>query len=143
MKIIVVQGPNLNMLHKRDASHYGNFTLDTIHSLISETYPDIEFTFFQSNMEGELLEVIQRADEEYDGLIINPGAYTHTSIAILDALELCSIPKIEVHLSNIHKRESFRQHSITAKACDAQISGGKENSYLAAVHMLTLMTKTK
>ncbi len=136
MNILIVQGPNINMLHKRDAAQYGSLSLTGIHELIEKTYPEIEFTFFQSNSEGDLIEVIQKADEDYDGLVINPGGYSHTSIALRDALELCSIPKIEVHLSNIHNREAFRQHSVTAASCDAVIAGAKENGYLAAIYLL-------
>jgi 3-dehydroquinate dehydratase-2 len=127
------------MLHKRNKEHYGTLSLDAIHQLIGQTFPEHEFTFFQSNSESELIEVIQNADEEYDGIVINPGGYSHTSVALHDALELSPLPKIEVHLSNIANREGFRQHSLTAEACTACISGAKEYGYLAAVFLLQSM----
>lgn len=141
MNLLIIQGPNLNMLHKRSKEQYGVLSMDAIHQLIEETFPDHEFTFFQSNSEGDLIEVVQNADEEYDGLVINPGGYSHTSVALHDALELCSIPKVEVHLSNIANRETFRQHSMTAGACTACISGAKEHGYLAAIYLIQSLTK--
>ncbi len=137
MKILVLNGPNLNLLGAREASHYGELTLEKIYSLMKEEFPETEFEFFQSNKEGELIDKIQQAAQEgFEGIIINPGGYAHTSVAIRDALELAKIPKIEVHLSNLSKREDFRQTLITASVCDGYVSGFKEKSYLAAVYLL-------
>ncbi|MCE1188080.1 MAG: 3-dehydroquinate dehydratase [Ignavibacteria bacterium] len=139
MRILVVNGPNLNMLEKRDATHYGSFSLGMIEESLSGTFPEIEFEMYQSNIEGEIVGKLQSADANYNGIVINPAAYSHYSLAIRDALELCNIPKIEVHLSNIHGREEFRQHSVTAAACNGVVAGLKEISYIAAVFALNKM----
>jgi 3-dehydroquinate dehydratase-2 len=136
MKIIVINGPNLNMLGKRDKNHYGDLSLISIKEILQREFPDIEFEFFQSNHEGEIIEKIQNADKEVKGLLINPGGYAHTSVAIRDALAECSLPKIEVHLSHLANREKFRQKLITASACSGYISGFKEKSYSAGVFLL-------
>jgi 3-dehydroquinate dehydratase-2 len=94
------------------------------------------FSFYQSNIEGEIINLIQLSSSKYDGLLLNPGGYAHTSIAIKDALEVCSIPKVEVHLSHLAKREDYRQNLITASSCDGYISGFKEYSYLAGTFIL-------
>jgi 3-dehydroquinate dehydratase II len=135
MKILVINGPNLNLLGTREHSNYGNLTLAEISNKIQKEYCDIVFEFFQSNLEGEIVKKIQEASKDYDALIINPGGYAHTSVAIKDALEECSIIKIEVHLSHLAKREDFRQTLVTAISCDGYISGFKENSYLSAVYI--------
>ncbi len=140
MNLLIVQGPNLNMLHKRSKEHYGTLSMESIHELIIQKFPNDTFTFFQSNDEGELIEVVQTADLEYDGVIINPGGYSHTSVALHDALEICLIPKVEVHLSNILARDSFRRELVTARACTACISGAKEHSYLSAVFLIKSIT---
>jgi 3-dehydroquinate dehydratase II len=136
VKIIILNGPNLNLLDKRNKDEYGLRNLSQIEALIKEEFPKISFNFFQSNLEGELVNKIQDADKNFDGLIINPGGYSHTSVAIHDALELCKIPKIEVHLSHLANREDFRQNLITARKTDGYISGFSENSYLAAVYLI-------
>lgn len=141
MKILVINGPNLNLLSKRDGTKYTSLDLEKIIDLLKEEFPVIEFSSFQSNLEGELVSSIQSADENYDGIIINPGGYSHTSIAILDALEICKIPKIEVHLSHLASREEYRQNLLTAKNTNGYISGFKENSYLAAAYLLTKLIK--
>jgi 3-dehydroquinate dehydratase II len=140
MKILVINGPNLNLLGKREQNNYGSFTLDELSIIIRQEYPDIEFEFFQSNIEGEIINQIQRT-KNFAALIINPGGYAHTSIAIKDALEECKIIKIEVHLSHLAKREDFRQTLITASSCDGYISGFKENSYLSAVYLAQKLYK--
>ncbi len=137
MKILVINGPNLNMLSRRDETKYSSLNLELIIELLRQEFPAIEFSSFQSNIEGELVSAIQSADENCDGMIINPGGYSHTSIAILDALEICKIPKIEVHLSHLANREEYRQNLLTAKNTNGYISGFKENSYLAAAYLLT------
>ena len=141
MKIIVINGPNLNMLSRRDETKYSSLNLEQIIELLKQEFPTIEFSSFQSNLEGELISVIQSAGENYDGIIINPGGYSHTSIAIMDALEICKIPKIEVHLSHLANREEYRQNLLTAKNTNGYITGFKENSYLAAAYILTKLIK--
>lgn len=136
MKILVINGPNLNLLEKRDKKIYGSLTLDKINALIKKEFPKYKFTFVQSNLEGEIVNLIQSAGKKFDGLIINPGGYAHTSVAIRDALDECKIIKIEVHLSNLSKRESFRHDMLTAAVCDGYITGFKENSYTAAVYLI-------
>jgi len=137
MKILVLNGPNLNLLNERDSKQYGKFSLASIEKLLSKEFPSHQFTFYQSNLEGELIDQIQSAsNKKYDGLIINPAGYAHTSVAIRDALELCKLPKVEVHLSHLGRRENFRQVLMTASVCDGMISGFKEKSYFAAVYML-------
>ena len=136
MKVLVINGPNLNMLSRRDETKYSSLNLEQIIELLKQEFPTIEFSSFQSNLEGELVSIIQSAGENYDGIIINPGGYSHTSIAIMDALEICKIPKIEVHLSHLANREEYRQNLLTAKNTNGYISGFKENSYLAAAYIL-------
>ena len=136
MKLLIINGPNLNLLSKRNKDEYGSKDLNEIEVLIHKEFKEIEFEFFQSNLEGEIVTKIQKADKEFSGLIINPGGYSHTSVAIHDALELCRIPKIEVHLSHLANREKFRQNLITAKKTNGYISGFNENSYLAAVYLM-------
>ena len=141
MKILVLNGPNLNKLGKRDANQYGNLSLEDIETKLKEEYPNDIFTSQQSNLEGDLINWIQ-SSFKYDGLIINPGGYTHTSVAIKDALELTQIPKIEVHLSNLSSREDFRQKQITTGSCNGYISGFREHGYLAAVYLLKRLIKS-
>lgn len=136
MKIIVINGPNLNKLGKRDKNQYGELTLTELETKIHTEYQEIDFTFFQSNVEGEICKIIQDAERDYDGVIINPGGFTHTSVAIRDAIEISSLPIIEAHLSNISARETFRKTQITSSKASGYISGFKENSYLAAVYIL-------
>lgn len=136
MRVMIINGPNLNLLGKRDKGHYGSKSLEEIEALVREEFPDFEFSFFQSNLEGEIVTLIQNSENNFNGLIINPGGYAHTSIAIKDALAECRIPKIEVHLSNLASREEYRHVMITAAACDGYISGMKDLGYIAAVYML-------
>jgi 3-dehydroquinate dehydratase-2 len=136
MRILVINGPNINLLGIREHSNYGILTLSEINKIIQSEYRKISFEFFQSNFEGEIIEKIQNAQKEFDALIINPGGYAHTSVAIKDALEACQIIKVEVHLSHLAKREDFRQTLLTAGSCDGYISGFKEKSYLAAVYLV-------
>lgn len=134
MNILVLNGPNLNLLGKRDPKVYGSETLADIESRLHEQFPDIKFEFLQSNHEGELIDAIHQArDENVDALIANWGGFTHSSVAIHDALKLLEIPKVEVHLSNIHAREEFRERSITGKAMDGIITGFGVDSYLLGV----------
>ncbi|UCF94855.1 MAG: type II 3-dehydroquinate dehydratase [Desulfobacterales bacterium] len=134
-KILVIHGPNLNMLGQREPEVYGDTTLAEINRKLAErgVAHDLAVECFQSNHEGEIVAKIQQAAERHQGLIINPAAYTHTSVAIRDALLLLDIPIIEVHLSNIYKRESFRRTSMTADVVTAQISGLGAQGYLLAL----------
>ncbi len=143
MKIICINGPNLNLLGKRDKSQYGKFSLSNIEAIIKKEFPKISFTFFHSNIEGEIINIVQEAHSKYDGLIINPGGYGHTSVAIKDALEFCSIPKVEVHLSHLVNREDYRQKLLTASSCNGYISGFKEFGYLAGVYLIQKLIGNK
>lgn len=139
MKILIINGPNLNLISKRDNQLYGKKDFNKILDELKNNFPDITFSYFQSNIEGELINKIQMAAEAFDALIINPGGFAHTSVAIKDALELCNIPKVEVHLSNLAKREGFRQNLLTASSCDGYISGFKDIGYYLAVNAIILM----
>ena len=136
MKVLVLNGPNLNLLDQRPEEYYGSLSLDKIESILRREFPNDEFEFFQSNQEGELIDKIQSASNSFNGLIINPGGFSHTSVAIKDALEICTIPKVEVHISNLATRETFRHIMLTASSCDGYISGFREKSYLAAFYLL-------
>ncbi|NBV42115.1 type II 3-dehydroquinate dehydratase [bacterium] len=140
-RILVIHGPNLNMLGTREPSIYGNSTLESLNDLLETEAKrmNVELDTYQSNSEGELINKIQHSPQGYDALIINPGAYTHYSLAIRDALSSVSIPKIEVHLSNIHAREEFRHRSVTAGVCDGQITGFGAKSYLMALYYLATL----
>ena len=138
MKILVINGPNLNLLGDREKDNYGEITLDTINQELQNLANElnVEIDFFQSNTEGTLVDKIQNAKGIFDGIIINPAAYTHTSIALRDALLAVKIPTVEVHLSNIHAREEFRKTSFTAPVCIGQIAGFKKDSYLLALRAI-------
>jgi len=131
-KILVIHGPNINLLGKREPQIYGNFSLEEINKEIGIVAKEEEVLIetFQSNSEGELITRIQQALGRFDAIVINPGAYTHTSIAIRDAITAVGIPTVEVHLSNIHKREEFRKVSMLADVVVGQISGFGMDSYL-------------
>ena len=138
MKILVLHGPNLNLLGSREPSIYGRLTLKEINSAISALARElaIEVTFVQSNAEGALIDSIHSAIGSYDGILINPAAYTHTSIAIRDALAAAALPTVEVHLSNIHSREEFRSKSFIAPIAVGQISGFALDSYLLGLRAI-------
>lgn len=131
MKILFLNGPNLNLLGTREPDKYGTDTLDSIESFIKDEAKkyNIEVEFYQSNIEGELVTKIQQAKGVFDGIVMNPAAYTHTSVAIRDAILGVNMPTVEIHLSNIHTREEFRKTSLTAPACIGQITGFGKNSY--------------
>lgn len=133
--IAVLHGPNMNMLGTRETEIYGNKTLNEINVSLASVGKEhnTELRFFQSNSEGAIIDYIQQHSKELDGFIINPGAYTHTSIAIRDALASTALPAVEVHLSNIHKREEFRKHSFIAPVCIGQICGFGDFSYTAGL----------
>jgi len=134
-KILIINGPNLNLLGSREKTYYGDTTLEKIKTICEEHSKknQLECFFYQSNHEGEIIEKIQLVDKDFDGIIINPAAYTHTSIAILDALRTTSKPKIEVHISNIYAREDYRRKSITSEAVNGVICGFGENGYILAI----------
>lgn len=143
MKILVVHGPNLNLLGTRDTQVYGFLSLQELNNFIQEENPGHEFIFFQSNVEGEIIDKLQKAMKDgTEGIITNLGGYTHTSVALRDALEPISIPKVEVHLSNIHAREAFREQSLTGKVMDGIITGFGKHSYLLGVQALEHLSKS-
>ena len=134
-KIIILNGPNLNLLGEREKNKYGNFTLKDVEEKCKE-YADnnyINLSMFQSNMEGELVEKIQKSRNDQDGLIINAGGYTHTSVAIHDALKILKIPIIELHISNIYNREDFRHKSLISKVARGIICGFGVNGYIMSL----------
>lgn len=139
MKIFVINGPNLNMLGVREPDHYGKETYaDLVEKIKSHCESkNIEVELFQSNHEGALVDEIQRAYGKADGIVINPGAYTHTSIALLDALKAVNIPAVEVHISKVEEREDFRQISYVRLACKKTITGKGTDGYLEAIDFLS------
>ncbi len=139
MKIVVINGPNLNLLGVREPAHYGSMTyaglLETIQTYCEDH--GIEVAFYQSNHEGDLVDRIHEAyEDKVDGIVLNPAAYTHTSIALLDAVKAVSIPTVEVHISKVEEREAFRQISYVREACVATITGHGTNGYLEAIDIL-------
>ena len=137
-KIIIINGPNLNLLGNRETDIYGKTTLAEIEQLAKNKAKtlNLELSFFQSNSESEIIELIHKVETDFDGLIINPAAFTHTSIALLDALKTISKPKIEIHLSNIYNREDYRKNSITSNGVDGMICGFGPLSYILAIEAL-------
>ncbi len=133
-KIAVIHGPNLNLLGEREVGVYGRMTLEEINASVKAAASDAgaDVVFFQSNGEGELIDYIHGV-RHYDGIIINPGAYTHTSVALRDAIAAVTLPVVEVHLSNVHAREEFRRHSLIAPVCVGQICGFGPYSYIAGL----------
>ncbi len=138
MKILVIHGPNLNLLGSRETSIYGKQSLKEINNSLKELAKELGFELIikQSNHEGEIVDLIQ-ASKDYNGILINPAAYTHTSIAIRDAIAAVNMPAVEVHLSNIYKREEFRQSSLIAPEASGQISGFGSHSYLLGLRALS------
>ena len=122
-KILILNGPNLNLLGKRETSIYGNQSFEDYFEILKKNFPNEELHYFQSNHEGELLDKIHKTGFLFDGLVINAGALTHTSVALADALSAVPMPAVEVHISNIHKREEFRHHSFLTSRCQGMICG--------------------
>tara|TARA_B100000945_G_C20185574_1_gene504424 strand:+ start:248 stop:685 length:438 start_codon:yes stop_codon:yes gene_type:complete len=137
-KIIIINGPNLNLLGKREENIYGKDSLDDIKEICERKGIEkkIEINFFQSNNEGEIINKLHEVENSYDGLIINPAALTHSSIAILDSLRAINKPKIEIHLSNIYSREEYRKKSITSEGVDGLICGFGGNSYILGIEAI-------
>ena len=144
-KIIILNGPNLNLLGEREKSQYGSFTLKDIEDKCKKyaNRNDISLTLFQSNIEGELVEKIQSTRKEQEGLIINAGGYTHTSVAIHDALKIVKIPIIELHITNIYNREDFRQKSLISKVANGVICGFGAEGYIMALDAIKKYIKQK
>jgi 3-dehydroquinate dehydratase-2 len=142
MRYLVLHGPNLNLLGRREPEVYGNLTLDQINASIASLAAELgcRVEFFQSNAEGALIDAIQSAGENFDGIVINPAAYTHTSVAIRDALASVGLPFVEVHLSNVYRREDFRHKSLTAPLALGQICGFGLQSYLLGLRAIVSST---
>lgn len=139
MKILLINGPNLNMLGMREPEKYGSETLEDIEKELQAYSFELGVVLetFQSNIEGEIVNKIQLALNHFDGILINPGGYSHTSVAIRDAISAVNIPTVEVHMTNIHSREDFRHHSIVSEVCIGQICGFKSNSYKLGLKALS------
>ena len=137
MKIQIINGPNLNLLGIREKSIYGDSSFESYFATLQQRYPEHELSYFQSNKEGELIDKLHEVGFDYEGIIINAGAYTHTSIAIADAIAGINTPVVEVHISNVYKREAFRHKSMLAANCVGVIAGFGLNSYRLAVEHLT------
>ena len=137
MKIDIINGPNLNILGKREPQIYGNQSFEMYFKVLEKEFPSILLSCFQSNHEGALIDRIQKGDGDYDALILNAGAFTHTSVAIADCISSINIPVIEVHLSNVFARESFRKNSYLSPVCKGIISGFGLHSYKLAVQYCT------
>lgn len=133
MQLIIINGPNLNLLGKREPSIYGEQSFESYLSDLKSEFPQIDLSYYQSNVEGFLIDKIHEVGFDFDGIIINAGAYTHSSIALRDAISAVNTPCIEVHISNIHQRESFRHNSMIAAACRGSIVGFGLNSYRLAI----------
>lgn len=136
-KIQIINGPNLNLLGRREPGIYGSSTFEEFLPKLRGQFPDVEITYFQSNVEGELINKMQEVGFEVDGIVLNAGAYTHTSIALQDCIRSLKSPVVEVHISNVHKREEFRHRSMISCACLGVIAGFGLDSYRLAVEALT------
>lgn len=143
MKILLINGANLNMLGIREPEKYGNITLSEIESRLKEKAGElnVELDTYQSNIEGEIVERIQSAMGQYDGILLNAGGYTHTSVVIRDAISAINIPTVEIHMTNIHAREDFRQKSLLSEVCKGMIAGFGANSYILGLYGLIDLLK--
>ncbi len=133
MKILIINGPNLNLLGKREPSVYGASSFEDYLKVLKEQFQNVEISYFQSNVEGELINTLHQYGFDVDGIILNAGAYTHTSIALGDAIRAITAPVVEVHISNVHAREEFRHKSMIAAACKGVIAGFGLDSYRLAL----------
>jgi 3-dehydroquinate dehydratase-2 len=136
MKILIINGPNLNLIGRRQTEYYGQVNFDHFFESLKQKYKKVQFEYFQNNREGDIINRIQEADGVFDGIVLNAGAYTHTSIAIADAIQAVNVPVVEVHLSNVYARESFRHTSYLAPYCKGVIAGFGVMSYQLAVESL-------
>ena len=136
MKIQIINGPNINLLGKREPSIYGARSFGDYLAELKERFPQVEMDYYQSNVEGEMINKIHEVGFDYDGIVLNAGAYTHTSIALQDAIRAVSAPTIEVHISNVHQREEFRHRSMISCACIGVICGFGLDSYRLAIEAL-------
>ena len=143
MKIQIINGPNLNMLGKREPGIYGNSTFESYLQLLKNAYPDIELDYYQSNVEGLLIDKMQEVGYDIDGIVLNAGAYTHTSIALHDCIRSLPCDVVEVHISNVNKREDFRHHSFISSACLGVICGFGLYSYRLAIEALIQKSKAQ
>ena len=136
MKILIINGPNLNLLGKREPEIYGTVSFEEYLPKLIAAFPQHEISYYQSNHEGYLIDKLQEAEGQYDAIVMNPGGYAHTSIALADCIRAISIPVVEVHISDISKREPYRRHSFTAEACKACFSGFGLKGYDKAIESL-------
>ena len=137
MKLLIVNGPNLNWLGRREPNVYGSGTMDECLEALRRRYPDDEIDYYQSNIEGELIDRLQRAsDEGVEGIALNAGAYTHTSLALADCIRSLDCPVVELHITNVHRREEIRHRSLLAPACRGIVCGFGQDSYLLALEAL-------
>ena len=136
MKLLILNGPNLNLLGIREPGIYGNDSMDSCLETLRKQFPDVEIEYFQSNVEGEMIDKMQEVGFSYDGIILNAGAYTHTSVALADCIKSIKAPVIEVHISNVHQREEFRHHSFLSPVCKGIICGFGLDSYRLGVDAL-------
>ena len=139
MTILLLNGPNLNLLGRREPQIYGSQTFEDFFETLKQQFPNLELQYFQSNSEGQLIDKLHEVGFDYDGIIFNPGAYTHTSIAIADAVRSISTPVVEVHISNVHAREDFRQRSYLAPHCKGSITGFGLDGYALAVRSFIIL----
>lgn len=143
MNILILNGPNLNLLGKREPEIYGNRGFADYYEELVRMYPNVTFEYFQSNIEGEMIDKIHEVGFDYDGIVLNAGAYTHTSVALMDAIKAVDTPVVEVHISNVHKREEFRHKSMISCACVGVICGFGLDSYRLAVEALLCNGKSE
>ncbi len=143
MKILILNGPNLNLLGVREPGIYGAQSFESYLATLRDAFPDVEIEYFQSNVEGVMIDKMQEAGFSYDGIVLNAGAYTHTSVALHDCIRAITCPVIEVHISNVHTREEFRHRSMISAACKGVICGFGLDSYRLAVSALKEGRKEK
>ena len=137
MKILIINGPNLNLLGTREPQHYGTGTMDSVLDALKSQYPDVQFDYYQSNVEGFLIDRLhQTLEKPCDGVVLNAGGYTHTSVALRDAIAAIKVPVVEVHISNVHSREEFRHRSLISAVCKGVICGFGLDSYRLGVEAL-------
>ena len=135
-QILVLNGPNLNLLGKREPDVYGNDSMESVFAILQERFPDVQLDYYQSNVEGELINKLHEVGFSYDGIVFNAGAYTHTSVALHDAIKAINTPVVEVHISNVYQRETYRHTSLITGACVGVIGGFGMNSYRLAIEAI-------